>query len=292
MLEGRPLHPHADVLGARGLQLSPRLRHFRPGAQSAIEAALSQVEGFLIGHQGLVQKLLLRIEAAELEIVDGELGMQAQANGFQIGGAGLGLFAGGCDGAADTAPGVQLVVDVDRQRVLAEVAGVRAQRRVLRETVGGDGGRSRNGGEETGPRQLNQRARLAKAGFRGLEGLVGGVDLLFQPVEFRAAEELPPVHADRGVGGLRLLPPLRFRERLRRLLAECGCGRDRRLGVFRADHAACEQQRISSEECRRAHHLSDALASRTSVPEVSESEGFSIISSCGVMPESTSTSVP
>ena len=41
-----------------------------------------------------------------------------------------------------------------------------------------------------------------------------------------------------------------------------------------------------------AHHFSGAFANRTSVPEVSESDGFSMISSCAEMPDTTSTSLP
>ncbi len=196
MFEGGALHAYADVLSARGFELRSRLRHFGAGAQAAIEAILRQVERLLISHQRLIQQLLLRVEAAQFEVVDGQFGMQAEANGFQIGGAGLGLFAGGGDGAMNAAPGVQLVIDVDRQRVFAKVTVTGSQWASCCESrlVVMDG-RGRDGGEETGAIQLNQRARLAKAGFRGLESLVGRIDLLLQTIQFRVAEELPPVCA-------------------------------------------------------------------------------------------------
>ncbi len=93
MLEVGPRHAHTDILRPGSLQLRARLRHLRLRAESSIEAVLRQVERFLVRDQCLIQKLLLRIGAAQLEIVDGQFGVQAQANGLHIARAGLGFFA-------------------------------------------------------------------------------------------------------------------------------------------------------------------------------------------------------
>src|SRR5581483_2559997 len=191
--------------------------------------------------------------------------------------------------------GVQLVIHVDRQSVVGKMAGVCiSNRRVLRQVVGGDGGRGRNRRIQRRPVELNFSACLAKTRFSRLEVLVRNVHLLFERVQFRNPEQLPPVGAQCGIGRLRLFPALRFEERLRRLLFECGGGRRGWLRVLRSDSAAGQQRQQEAEDAENGdpHHCSFASTGSTAVPEVSESEGFSMIQSSALSPATTSTSVP
>ena len=65
---------------------------------------------------GRVQQLLLRIGAAQLEIVHRQFSMQTESGGLKIGGGSLRLLAGGGDSPADPAPQVNLVGKVEWQR--------------------------------------------------------------------------------------------------------------------------------------------------------------------------------
>ena len=100
--------------------------------------------------------------------------------GLHVGGGGLGLFAGGGDAAADAAPEVDLVVEVERELKVGDavvaVGGVEVG------TVGGvahaaDGGRDADGGEAAGAVVRGSGAGLAEAGFGCLERLIFGGDL-------------------------------------------------------------------------------------------------------------------
>ena len=54
------------------------------------------------------QQLDLGVEAAQFEVVGGQLGVQSEIDVGHVGGAGLGVGAGGFDGAADAAPEIRL----------------------------------------------------------------------------------------------------------------------------------------------------------------------------------------
>ena len=73
-----------------------------------MKRSLGELEVVEIGGDGGVEQLLLRIEAAELEVVDGELGAEAELDVGEIGGAGLGVGARLLDSAADLPPEIGL----------------------------------------------------------------------------------------------------------------------------------------------------------------------------------------
>ncbi len=86
------------------LQLGLGLGEVGLGGDAADEAVVGDADGLLILRDGVVEELLLGVGGAELEVVDGELGLQGEQRGLAVGGGGLGLFAGGVDAAADARP--------------------------------------------------------------------------------------------------------------------------------------------------------------------------------------------
>ena len=74
---------------------------------------------FGVGLDGVVEQVLLRIRAAQLEVVVRQFGMQAETGGFQVGRGGLRLFARGVHGAAHAAPEIDFVGQVERQHKVA-----------------------------------------------------------------------------------------------------------------------------------------------------------------------------
>ena len=98
------------------------------GRGAALEAIRRQAQGRLEGLHRLVQELLLRVGGPQLEVVDRQLGLQAEPGGLQIGGGGLGLVAGRRHRPPDPAPQVDLVRHVERQEEVAGAAGAAAGR--------------------------------------------------------------------------------------------------------------------------------------------------------------------
>ena len=109
MLILRPQIGHVHGLRAGGLQLRTRFGHFRPVGRAAFVAVLGEFERLLIGCNRVFQNALFFIQAAQIEIVEGQFGMQAQTRIFHVGGRGLGVLHGGSDlgcecGPTDRAP--------------------------------------------------------------------------------------------------------------------------------------------------------------------------------------------
>ena len=136
--------------------------------------------------------------------------MKAQVNVRLVGGAGLGVRAGGLDGAADAAPEIRLPTGLAAQQKIVVVGGFgggivgSVGRNSL--ALGGNSGRKRGKKAGVGHRYLVARG---KVGFQSLaEGLVVGLplwtDAIFELVELRVLVNLPPFaadHAVRGAGG-------------------------------------------------------------------------------------------
>ena len=110
-------HADVDELGAHGFKLGAGLGHVGFGADAAGQEALGEVELMFEVGDGRFEQLALGVEAAQLEVVGGHLGMKAEVDVGLVGGAGLGAGAGGFDGAADAAPEVRLPTGLagDRQ---------------------------------------------------------------------------------------------------------------------------------------------------------------------------------
>ena len=155
--------------------------------------------------------------------VGGHLGMKAQVHRGHVGGAGLGVGAGGFHCAADAAPEVRFPTGLTCEHEIAISSGF--SRRVGG-TVCGDvvalcGHSGREGGEKAGA----GRADLVSCGkipfHRLAQGLVVGGDVLFQLIELRVLVDLPPLAAQHAVRGRGWLPT-----------APCGSG-------WRRDYRSC-----------------------------------------------------
>ena len=83
MLEGGAIDRDVDSLRASGFELRLRLRHVHRGGDAALVAAVGQMKRLLVRPDGRIEKLLLRIEAAQLEVIERQLGMKAQAACWQ-----------------------------------------------------------------------------------------------------------------------------------------------------------------------------------------------------------------
>src|SRR5579875_535723 len=119
MFVRRALDAYVDGLGARGFKLRLRLSHIEFGREPALIAALRELQGLLVGNDGGIEKLSLRVEAAQLEIIERKFGMKAEIDAGQIGGACLSFRASRFDTAPDASPHIRLVGGIDRQLHIA-----------------------------------------------------------------------------------------------------------------------------------------------------------------------------
>ena len=101
-------HAYVQQLRAHCFQLRPGLGHIGLGADSAGKEILGQIELVLEVGNGSGEQFGLRIQAAQLEVVGGHFGVEAQVYASHLRGAGLCVLAGRLDGAADAAPEVRL----------------------------------------------------------------------------------------------------------------------------------------------------------------------------------------
>src|ERR1019366_3387152 len=79
--------------------------------KTALREFQSLIEGVDIG----IKKLLLRIQSAQGQVIQGQLRVQAEANCFQIGGRGLRQRAARFHASPDASPNVSLVGDISRE---------------------------------------------------------------------------------------------------------------------------------------------------------------------------------
>ena len=104
----RALHAEVDELRARLFQLRLRLGDIALGAEAALEPDLGKMQCLGVRVDGGAQQLGLQIDAAQLEVGDGEHPLQAEARVGEVGGGGLRAGRAGLDLAADCAPEVRL----------------------------------------------------------------------------------------------------------------------------------------------------------------------------------------
>src|SRR5882672_10452829 len=153
---------------------------------------------------------------------------------------------------------------------------------------GGGAGAGRDRREQRGPIEADQSPGLTQPGLGDPEILVGGGDLLLQSVELGVPEDRPPLTARQVIARLRGLPAIHLLVR--------GCHGRRRPFVFRADHAAAEEDGDEPGEAGRSscHGLgaAGARAIRTRVPLMIESEGATMTWSVGCKPVTISTVLP
>ncbi len=235
MLQLCALHSDIGLLNAGGLQLRLRLGHIGFGRRASFEAIDRKLQRVPVAFHGVVQKLLLCIRAAQLEVVQRQVGMQAEVYCLQIAGGGLRFLACRRDGPAHTTPHVHFIRQIERQHKISGVVGRWEIRPVRRITDDRDAGSGRNCRKFRRPVETNQGPCLAEPRFGYFQVLIGNCNLFFQRIELRVAEDFPPVSTIDLVAGLRSLPSIE--------LFECVCGRHRHRGfsVSWSNRAACEQ---------------------------------------------------
>ncbi len=193
-----------DQLGADGVELGLSLGHVGFRADAAGKEALGQVELiFEVGDSGLEQ-LDIGIEAAELEVVGGHVGLEGQVDVGHVGGAGLGVFASGLDSAANATPEVGLPTGLalKEQIVVIRRCVVCGERPVGRVFVMRDGRTGRKRGKQRGTGDLDLVARGQISLQRLAQALVIGGNALFKLVELRVVVDFPPLALDHAVGGV------------------------------------------------------------------------------------------
>ncbi len=292
--ERRGLRPgHRDVggLGPRGVELGLGLGDVGLRGRAALVAVRREPQRRLEGVHCLVEELLLRVGRAQLEIVQGQLRLQAQARRLEVGGGRLRLAPGRRHRAPHAAPQVDLVGHVEREQQVAAVADVRAraQEGLIRGlTDRAEAGARGDRGKERRAIEADERARLAQPRLGDLQILVGRRDLHLERLEVGIGEDGPPPALRQMIARRGGLPAVS-------LLVGRG-HRRRGFRVLGPDHAAPEQERgqRSAARARRFHRgaPAGAVAIRTRVPLVRESGGPTTTWSVGARPETISTVWP
>ena len=103
----------------RRFQLCLRLRHIRLRRGATFESTDRELQGFVECLYRVIEQPLLGIGAAQLEIIECQLCLNAESGGLQVAGGRLRFLAGGGHAAADPAPQVDLVGYVPGQKKLA-----------------------------------------------------------------------------------------------------------------------------------------------------------------------------
>ncbi len=109
-----------------GLELRLGLRDVGLRRCAALEAIGREPQRRREGLHRLVEELLLGVGGPKLEVVEGQLGLQAEPRGLEIGGGRLRPRARRRDRPADPAPQVDLVRHVEREEQVAAAARVQA----------------------------------------------------------------------------------------------------------------------------------------------------------------------
>src|SRR5215469_5738770 len=104
MLELRPLHGNIRGLHHSGLQLCSGLSDIGFWSGTSFKSIYGELEGILVSLHRVVQKLLLCVSAAQLEIVEGELGVKAQTDRFEVSGCRLSLLTRSGNSPAHPSP--------------------------------------------------------------------------------------------------------------------------------------------------------------------------------------------
>ncbi len=125
----------ADVMsmscGARLFELRGGQVHVFPGSDAALKTALRELQGFVEGVYIGIEKLFLRIQSAQGQVIQGQFRVQAEANRFQIRGRGLRQGAAGLHASPDASPDVRFVGDISREHEIGIIDGSGRRRTAL-----------------------------------------------------------------------------------------------------------------------------------------------------------------
>src|SRR3984893_15509241 len=134
--------------------------------------------------------------------------MHGKVHGGQVGCAGLCLVAIRLNGAAYSAPDIDLVRQVKRNLkvVIGTSIGSEARRPIVGDLVSRGVGATAERWEISRPVVADQRTSLSILSLRRLQILVGDITLQFEGVQLRVLKHLPPVAAEILVVRLGLFP--------------------------------------------------------------------------------------
>ena len=201
--------PHVDVhrLRPRRLELRLGLRDVGLRGDAALEAVLRQLERLLERLDRGVEQLAIAIDAAQREVVGGELGVQAEPRGFEIGGARLRVRRGWRSTALWMRPHTSASYDTS--------TGSRKSLYGLVERRAGAVARLLGARRPTGATSTvgNRLARVPRTRARACANCASAACSVwfetsiccFEGVQLRIAEQLPPVAAQPCVGRLRAI---------------------------------------------------------------------------------------
>ena len=102
-------------LDAGVLELGLGLGDIGLDRDAAEETVVGDADGVFVLRDGVVEELLLCVGCPEFEVVESEFGLEREEDGLAVGGGGLRLFASCCDVAANSAPEINFVVELERE---------------------------------------------------------------------------------------------------------------------------------------------------------------------------------
>jgi hypothetical protein len=182
------------------------------GDAAGFVTGLQDAGGSFAGANGTGGGGDLGVEGADEEIIDSDIGGESEEDVLGVGGGGLGLSGGGLEGAADAAPEVQFVAEIEWDANVVDVNGFHLEGDgegdgfVAGNALAAVGGVEGKFGEELAAGHAGGGAGLVHAGDGGAEVLVAGEGIGFEAGKDGVVEDIPPFALGSGVAGLSGLP--------------------------------------------------------------------------------------
>ena len=196
---------HIRILGLGAGKLGLRQSDIGLRCHAAVIAVGGELQVLVVGCNGLVEHLHLHVLRRQQEVVGRQQRLLAEPDVFEIGRAHLRVAHRILDRQTNPAPQIRFPSRGCGQRK-ALTGGTDAPSRIGSRVALRDRRGRADGGIVVGVRGGDQCPRLPELGFRLLDILVIDVDHLFQTVQFRIAENLPPLALEQGIAGSGHLP--------------------------------------------------------------------------------------